>query len=672
LSTPLLAQSDIRLPAWKVSLDTSSAGWFLRFFKQELSNYPGRLTTVAHLLVGSTVVMLLIMYWQIPGGALAAYYCANLTRNSLELSRDSALKTILAFVCGGAYVMLGTILMVNYPFTHFLYVVGSLFLCFYIVKVVADRVAAAQFAVIIILCFRGWVTNAPIETLVESNLWTIALVALGRAVSIAVEYAFELARPEQRLQDDLMQRIKVVIDYLRGAAKGGPDSWVRLKLQQFAISGVRDLRPVERRESFERVHIAAEQIGAIGDLVESVALLAPGEVSSTQLAAWADEAAEIPACLKKRDHRCEAMRRGDHPIADAIFRSLTSKPRSSRGLQPTYIVTSPASKRFFVPDAFQNADNIKYALRGCLAASLAYIVWNALSWPGLYASLFTCFVIALWNPEQEKQKQVLRIAGACIGGFGFGVGGQALILPMLHGIGAFTLFFVIVISLCAWVMASSVRLSYLGYQAMLAFFLVHLNEPYAQTDLTIGRDRVIGVMLGLLCMWFAFDTFGTVSVAKKLCILLKKTIREVDSYAKIMRDPVTAKHEVETEKAQGKLAQLFLSLVTQGDAIPFDVGPKRKRDVALRRQILQWLPDLRQIAIILIHRSNIGRPFGADALAQLSCELTSLEQEIDCDSLKNSFGERTQRSERQPIDHIERIFDLLELRGPTAPSLGNT
>ena len=142
---------------------------------------------------------------------------------------------------------------------------------------------------------------------------------------------------------------------------------------------------------------------------------------------------------------------------------------------------------------------------------------------------------------------------------------------MLHGIGAFTLFFVIVISLCAWVMASSVRLSYLGYQAMLAFFLVHLNEPYAQTDLTIGRDRVIGVMLGLLCMWFAFDTFGTVSVAKKFCILLKKTIREVDSYAKIMRDPVTAKHEVETEKAQGKLAQLFLSLVTQGDAIPFDV-----------------------------------------------------------------------------------------------------
>jgi hypothetical protein len=266
----------------------------------------------------------------------------------------------------------------------------------------------------------------------------------------------------------------------------------------------------------------------------------------------------------------------------------------------------------------------------------------------------------------------LRIAGACIGGFGFGVGGQALILPMLHGIGAFTLFFVIVISLCAWVMASSVRLSYLGYQAMLAFFLVHLNEPYAQTDLTIGRDRVIGVMLGLLCMWFAFDTFGTVSVAKKFCILLKKTIREVDSYAKIMRDPVTAKHEVETEKAQGKLAQLFLSLVTQGDAIPFDVGPKRKRDVALRRQIFQWLPDLRQIAIILIHRSNIGRPFGADALAQLSCELTSLEQEIDSDSLKNSFGERMQRSVRQPIDHIERIFDLLELRGPTAPSLGNT
>jgi hypothetical protein len=167
-------------------------------------------------------------------------------------------------------------------------------------------------------------------------------------------------------------------------------------------------------------------------------------------------------------------------------------------------------------------------------------------------------------------------------------------------------------------------------------------------------------------MWFAFDTFGTVSTAKKFCILLKKAIREVDSYAKIMRDPVTAKREVETEEARGKLAQLFLAHVTQGDAIPFDVGPKRKHDVAFRGQILQWLPDLRQIAIILIHGSNDGWLFGSDALAQLSCELASLEQEIDCDSLKDPFGERTQRSVRQPIDHIERMFAILKQSDPTA------
>ena len=40
---------------------------------------------------------------------------------------------------------------------------------------------------------------------------------------------------------------------------------------------------------------------------------------------------------------------------------------------------------------------------------------------------------------------------------------------------------------------------------------------------------------------------------------------------------------------------------TQDDAIPFDVGPKRKRDVAFRKQILQWLPDLRQIPTCVTH-----------------------------------------------------------------------
>ena len=40
-------------------------------------------------------------------------------------------------------------------------------------------------------------------------------------------------------------------------------------------------------------------------------------------------------------------------------------------------------RSLFLPDAFQNPEYRRFAFAGCLAASICYVLYNALDWPGI-------------------------------------------------------------------------------------------------------------------------------------------------------------------------------------------------------------------------------------------------------------------------------------------------
>jgi multidrug resistance protein MdtO len=89
----------------------------------------------------------------------------------------------------------------------------------------------------------------------------------------------------------------------------------------------------------------------------------------------------------------------------------------------------PARSSLFVPDALSNPDHLKFALVGSLAASLCYIIYTSVDWPGLSTSITTCLLTALSTVGSSHQKLALRFAWAIVGGFLFGVGSQVFILP---------------------------------------------------------------------------------------------------------------------------------------------------------------------------------------------------------------------------------------------------
>src|SRR5260370_37546030 len=63
----------------------------------------------------------------------------------------------------------------------------------------------------------------------------------------------------------------------------------------------------------------------------------------------------------------------------------------------------------------------------------------------------------------------------------------------------------LVTALASWFVTCSPRLSYFGLQVALAFYLINLQEFAVQTSLSIARDRIVGILLGLFMMWLVFD-----------------------------------------------------------------------------------------------------------------------------------------------------------------------
>src|SRR5215475_6998134 len=174
------------------------------------------------------------------------------------------------------------------------------------------------------------------------------------------------------------------------------------------------------------------------------------------------------------------------PLLDEMERSvalISEVLQGSRSID-MYLPTSENVPRraIFAPDAFTNPEHLRFALKGCLAASGSYIIYKAVAWPEISTAVTTCLLTALTTIGASRQKQVLRIAGAIVGGFLIGMGAQIFILPYVDSIGGFTVLFATVTIVGAWFATSSPRLSYFGVQLALAFFFVNLQEFGIETS----------------------------------------------------------------------------------------------------------------------------------------------------------------------------------------------
>ncbi len=166
----------------------------------------------------------------------------------------------------------------------------------------------------------------------------------------------------------------------------------------------------------------------------------------------------------------------------------------------------PHSQPIFIPDAFSNPAYVKFALKGCLAASICYVFWAAVDWPGLGVCTVTCVIAApVANLGSSRRRLTTRLAGLFTGGVICGIGSQVFLLPAVDSILGFTILFAAFSAVAAWFVTSSPRLNYFGRQMALAYYLTIFQGFGINSSLTASRDRLTGILLGLLVMWLVFD-----------------------------------------------------------------------------------------------------------------------------------------------------------------------
>jgi multidrug resistance protein MdtO len=261
---------------------------------------------------------------------------------------------------------------------------------------------------------------------------------------------------------------------------------------------------------------------------------------------------------------------------------------------------TPRTARPLLPGALSNFEHVKFGLRGCLAASLCYVIYNSLFWPEISTAVTTCLLTALSTIGASRQKQVLRFAGALIGGFGIGMGAQVFILPYIDSIGGFMVLFIAIMGAAAWVASSSPRLSYFGVQVAVAFCLINLQEFKIQTSLAVARDRVVGILLGLFMMWLAFDRLWSAPSGVEMKRAFVRTLRLLAQFA---REPVSKDIRVAIECSYALRETInaqFDKVRSLADGVLFEFGSSRQQDLRLRDHIRRWQPQLRTLFVMRI------------------------------------------------------------------------
>ena len=317
------------------------------------------------------------------------------------------------------------------------------------------------------------------------------------------------------------------------------------KLAQFAMIGVSRLRRLALSANPARQDTArlSTTVSLVGRLVDTLApfrgfdTLTPND--APRLQAMADQIAKMQQKIRARNggQAIQPLRTpSDGPLIlqgleqtlELLRMSLSPAPGQSFTLDEI----NPAPPTILKPDAFHNPEHLKFALRGCLASTLCYFIFNAVFWHGLNTSLFTCVVTAITSIGSSRQKQLLRFSGALCGGVVLGITSQVLVLPMLDTVAGFTVMFATVTVVAAWILTSSPRLSYFGNQLALAFYLIQLQGPSPQTNLAIARDNIMGIMLGLVMMWLVFETLGSKPAVQVMRELFAENLHLMAQYAR--------------------------------------------------------------------------------------------------------------------------------------------
>jgi multidrug resistance protein MdtO len=573
----------------------------------EFASYPGRMAGSLRDTLGIILALVITMTLRVPGIALGLAALLLLQRERPGITMRSALQMIGGVALACAVSLFWVQLTDGTEVARFLGVVLAIFLAAFGAATTNIPQFFTFFGFYGFICLALWDRHRTTHAIVTTTLDYLASVTIVVLSATAVEAVFGTRHAWDDLEQEMRERLIALSRFYRAMTdeslpREGPMlRTLHHALIRYAHAGDRQMNVLYLRISGVGPALSSVPLGMhyrIGLLTRVI----EKSVAIGFHALWQRNRDNIACCSMIAD-QCDQLLSGAQsdrcallpPNAPNSFRDIYTELQQYAGSLPHAVETPvppviPAANptrsfQLFLPGVFPAGATALYALKLALGSAICYVLYNSMAWPGIRTCVITVLFTGLSSTGAMKQKQTFLFAGAMIGGF-LGIASVCLFFPNMDSITSLVVLVGAVSWAAAWTMRSP-HIGYVGVQIAFAYFLTTLPDFSAETGLTPARDRVFGVGLGIVVMWFIFDQLWPRRTSSVLTSILYR-VRRSDSELRRAAQLGDPRRYAETlSRCRVSVATDLAQMQLLNSAIYFDFGPDQKREAVRSRQILR-------------------------------------------------------------------------------------
>ncbi len=504
-----------------------------------LAPFPGRLAFALRLSAVAAVVTLVTQVYQTPEPWLAIYIVFFIMKPDRTMSVVlGAVMTVLVTIIIGCLFLIA-VQVVDDPMRRVIVMAVVSFGLLFLGSASKLKPVANTIALVVVFALDelSGVPSGEIATRALLYAWLFVAIPAGAAIAVSAVFG---PSPRRLVERALAERLRLASTML-----GAPDARTREAFAEALREGP--------GEDPERLRAAAlERTSPPGDLA-ALAQASRSAAVILELVDLADRTPEIdwPAPIRARlgetlSGMAAIFERGGYPVdadpggpddaalSPAATQALGRLREAILGFaEPPPPEPEPAAREnagFFADDAFTNPAHVYYALKTTGAALFCYFVYTVIDWPGIHTCLITCYIVALETTAETIEKITLRIAGCLIGAV-LGLATILLLMPHVESVGALMAIVFVGSLAAAWIAAGSPRISYVGFQLALAFYICVAQGFAPSFDMSAIRDRIVGILFGELVIAAVFTSVRPVSVAARVDRAVPALLRRLAALA---------------------------------------------------------------------------------------------------------------------------------------------
>jgi multidrug resistance protein MdtO len=575
------------------------------------------------------VVLVAMMVLQVPNAAFALYVIFIISNENPALSLRTGVASLVA-VALALSISLGVVILTdNDPVARVITLAAMTFLAGMITAGTNVAALGPIFGLIIGVAMNFWENHAPADKVVKGELWLLAAFAMGIAGAVLVSYLFSMHSPADRVAGQLRLRYRALAAMFGAYASNDATEHQRRTAAQavsrLAAEGHRGMLELHRQIADRGISTSGlppavqHHIIAIAELMDHSAAFGlqaecPDEDLQSRCKAIAEQCDYLSRELRPNPEippKDWASAARTHLERVEIVLSSLGSIEINTGAADSFAALPSRHIPLLIPGAGSNIANVAFALKISLCATICYVIYHAVDWPGISTSVTTVMITGLVTTGAMKQKLTFRLLGATLGGLVLGLSAEVFLFPFIDSITSLVIVVGAVAFLAAWIGAGP-RFNYVGIQIAFAFYLVSLSGFMTPTELAPARDRLAGIMLALIVMWFVFDQIWPVRTTTEMRRVVASVLKDASRVVGLADNRLPREdYARESGILRDRLAKELATVRTLNEAAQYEFGIDREGHIRIAGKLMQM--SMTAVALVWNHAAILNELNGNDS-----------------------------------------------------------